>query len=187
MKTIKLGYEGKEVTLLQQALKSSGYSMSEGRVFTPETADAVVKFQQSHSLDADGIVSYRTWEALLLAGYKFVERLADGDFELVARLLDCELDVLKAVRQVETGGRGVFFASGKPAIFFEGHIFGSQLKKRGLNPAEYVAGNENILYPKWEKGHYKGGMGSMTVWNRHARFTLRRQTLPLCMRANSSN
>lgn len=33
MKTIKLGYEGKEVTLLQQALKSSGYSVSEGRVF----------------------------------------------------------------------------------------------------------------------------------------------------------
>ena len=33
MKTIKLGYEGKEVTLLQQALKPSGYSVPEGRVF----------------------------------------------------------------------------------------------------------------------------------------------------------
>lgn len=22
-----------------------------------------------------------------------------------------------------------------------------------------MKGNENILYPKWEKGHYKGGMG----------------------------
>ena len=33
------------------------------------------------------------------------------------------------------------------------------MKKRGINPAEYVAGNENNLYPKWEKGHYKGGMG----------------------------
>nr|WP_302421955.1 N-acetylmuramidase domain-containing protein [Bacteroides intestinalis] len=29
----------------------------------------------------------------------------------------------------------------KPAILFEGHIFWSQLKKRGINPAEYVAGN----------------------------------------------
>ena len=106
-------------------MKSSGYSVSEGRAFTPETADAVAKFQQSHSLDVDGIVNYRTWETLLLAGHKSVERLVDGDFELVARVLDGEPDVLKAVRQVETGGRAGFFAPDKPAILFEGHIFWS--------------------------------------------------------------
>ena len=33
------------------------------------------------------------------------------------------------------------------------------MKKRGSNPEDYVKGNENILYPKWEKGHYKGGIG----------------------------
>ena len=117
MKTIKLGYQDKEVTLLQQALKSSGYSVPEGGVLNQETVDAVAKFQQSHNLDADGIVSYRTWEALLLASHKSVERLADEDFELVARLLDCEPDVLKAVRQVETGGRDGFFAPGKQACY----------------------------------------------------------------------
>ena len=62
-------------------------------------------------------------------------------------------------QQVETGGRGGFFAPGKPAILFEGHIFWNQLKKRNVNPESHVKGNENILYPKWEKGHYKGGMG----------------------------
>lgn len=33
------------------------------------------------------------------------------------------------------------------------------MKKRNINPESHVKGNENILYPKWEKGHYKGGMG----------------------------
>ena len=43
-------------------------------------------------------------------------------------------------------------------ILFEGHIFWRELKKRGLNPERHIAGNENILYPKWEKGHYYSGM-----------------------------
>lgn len=86
-------------------------------------------------------------------------RLIDEDFTQVAELLGCEPAALKAVQQVETGGRGDFFSPGRPAILFEGHIFWTQLKKRGSNPEDYVKGNENILYPKWEKGHYKGGIG----------------------------
>lgn len=86
-------------------------------------------------------------------------RLIDEDFTQVAELLGCEPAALKAVQQVETGGRGGFFSPGRPAILFEGHVFWTQLKKRGSNPEDYVKGNENILYPKWEKGHYKGGIG----------------------------
>ena len=86
-------------------------------------------------------------------------RLIDEDFTQVAELLGCEPAALKAVQQVETGGRGGFFSPGRPAILFEGHIVWTQLKKRGSNPEDYVKGNENILYPKWEKGHYKGGIG----------------------------
>ena len=86
-------------------------------------------------------------------------RLIDEDFTQVAELLGCEPAALKAVQQVETGGMGGFFSPGRPAILFEGHIFWTQLKKRGSNPEDYVKGNENILYPKWEKGHYKGGIG----------------------------
>ena len=86
-------------------------------------------------------------------------RLIDEDFTQVAELLGCEPAALKAVQQVETGGRGGFFSPGRPAILFEGHIFWTQLKNRGSNPEDYVKGNENILYPKWEKGHYKGGIG----------------------------
>ena len=86
-------------------------------------------------------------------------RLIDEDFTQVAELLGCEPAALKAVQQVETGGRGGFFSPGRPAILFEGHTFWTQVKKRGSNPEDYVKGNENILYPKWEKGHYKGGIG----------------------------
>lgn len=86
-------------------------------------------------------------------------RLTDENSTQIAELLGCEPAVLKAVQQVETGGRGGFFSPGRPAILFEGHIFWTQLKKRGSNPEDYVKGNENILYPKWEKGHYKGGIG----------------------------
>ncbi|WP_455671595.1 N-acetylmuramidase domain-containing protein [Phocaeicola sp.] len=159
MKTIKSGYEGGEVALLQQKLKEAGYPVVESQVFTSEMKDAVIDFQKHHHLDADGIVGYRSWEALLLVGHQAGERLVEKDFDLVAKLLDCEIAALKAVQKVETGGKGGFFAPGKPAILFEGHIFWSQLKKRGINPESHVAGNENILYPKWEKGHYKGGMG----------------------------
>ena len=86
-------------------------------------------------------------------------RLIDEDFTQVAELLGCEPAALKAVQQVETGGRGGFFSPGRPAILFEGHIFWTQLKKGGSKPEDYVKGTENILYPKWEKGHYKGGIG----------------------------
>lgn len=159
MKTIKLGYEGEETILLRQALVLSGYRVAESRVFTQEMKDAVIDFQKKHQLDADGIVGYRCWEALLLVGHQADERLTEKDFVFVARLLDCEPAALKAVQKVETGGKGGFFAPGKPAILFEGHIFWNELKKRRIAPESHVAGNENILYPKWEKGHYKGGMG----------------------------
>ena len=165
MKTIKLGYEGEEALLLCRELKRNGYSVKESRTFTQEMKEAVIDFQQKNKLDADGIVGYRTWEVLFFTGHPITERLTEEDFILVARLLDVEVAALKAVQQVETGGRGGFFAPGKPAILFEGHIFWNQLKKRNINPESYVKGNENILYPKWEKGHYYAACGEKSVDN----------------------
>ena len=49
-------------------------------------------------------------------------------------------------------------APGRPIILFEGHIFWRELKKRGLDPEKYVAGNENILYSSWRREHYYGGI-----------------------------
>lgn len=87
-----------------------------------------------------------------------IKCLTDDDFNQISQMLACEPATLKAVQQVETGGRGGFFAPGKPAILFEGHIFWRQLKERGLNPEEHLSGNNNILYPKWTRQHYVGGI-----------------------------
>ncbi len=159
MKTIKIGYSGNEVPLLNENLARNGYQISDGSIFVEATKTAVIDFQSKHGLVADGIVGYNTWEALLFCGRPVADRLTDDDFKLLALLLECESAALKSVQEVETGGRGGFFAPGKPAILFEGHIFWSQLKSRGIDPQNYTSGNEDILYPKWEKGHYRGGIG----------------------------
>jgi hypothetical protein len=159
MKTIKMGDSGKEVSLLRDCLVRNGYQVNDGNAFTEATKAVVIEFQKRNGLVADGIVGYGTWEALLFSGRPASEKLTNEDFVLLAQLLDCEPAALKSVQEVETGGRGGFFAPGKPAILFEGHIFWNQLKKRGIDPAKHTSGNENILYPKWEKGHYSGGIG----------------------------
>lgn len=158
MKTIKSGYTGEEVGLLHDKLTFHGYKVTESGSFSEEMKAAVVEFQQSNGLDADGIVGYRTWEMLFFKNRPSGEKLAEEDFELLAMLLDCETAALKAVQKVETGGKGGFFADGKPAILFEGHVFWNQLKKRNIDPQQYVTGNENVLYPKWDKSKYLGGL-----------------------------
>lgn len=145
--------------MLRDNLRRHGFDAAGGDTFTEELKNAVMRFQKDNRLTADGIAGYRTWEALLFDGRACGERLADEDFESLALLLDCEAAALKAVQKVETGGRGGFFAEGKPAILFEGHIFWSQLKKRGIDPQRFAAGNENILYPTWSRRHYMGGIG----------------------------
>lgn len=169
MKMIKIGMVAKDaadeksikeaVVMAKSCLARNGYQVSQDDKFDEGMKKAVVDFQGKKGLDKDGIVGYRTWETLLFSGKPASEKLTDEDFRLVAMLLDCETAALKAVQKVETGGCGGFFAPGKPAILFEGHIFWSQLKKRGIDPAKYAAANGNILYPKWEQGHYKGGLG----------------------------
>lgn len=158
MKLLRINDVEKEVFKLQELLQKQGYSVSVSGVFDEKTRAAVVAFQKGNNLDADGIMGYRAWEALLVADHTHGERLLCSDFELVAALLDVEIAALKAAQEVETGGRGGFFAPGKPDILFEGHIFWNELKKRGIDPESHRRGNEHILYPKWEKGHSFGGI-----------------------------
>lgn len=79
------------------------------------------------------------------------------DYERVARWLDVEVAAIKAVAEVETGGRGGFLADGRPAILFEGHVFWQRLKLYGISPADCMRGNEEILHLEWTRRYYKGG------------------------------
>ena len=159
MKTIKRGYRGEELNTLKKLLSEYGYAFPETDVFNEDIYNAVTGFQKKYGLDADGIVGYYTWEALFFTNRPSGFKITDDDFRKAAKLLDVEVAALKSVKDVETEGKGGFLTSGKPVILFEGHIFWSQLKKMGINPEQYAKGNEDILYPKWEKSHYKGGEG----------------------------
>lgn len=79
-----------------------------------------------------------------------------NDISAAAKELQVEPCAIYAVCRVESLGAG-FLKSGKPKILFEGHIFWKRLKKHGLDPQQFAAANPSILYPKWERAHYKGG------------------------------
>ena len=65
---------------------------------------------------------------------------------------------VQAVIDTETNGKA-FLADGRPVILFEGHIFWKQLNAVAINPRDFVAGNEDILYQTWTKKYYRGGAG----------------------------
>lgn len=84
--------------------------------------------------------------------------ITEKQFQDVAHLIGCDVAAVKAVRQVETGGKGGFLSPGVPTILFEGHIFWSQLKKKGMSPEMYAKDHPNVVYPRWDKSQYKGGI-----------------------------
>lgn len=162
MDTIRINSKGVAVETLQKMLPELGFPVTVTGTFDKTTRQAVIGFQRKYGLDADGIVGYRSWETLFFANRGDGKKLTDDDFRLAARLLDVEVAALKAVKEVESGRYGGFLPSGRPVILFEGHIFWSQLKKRGIDPEKHRAGNEDILYPKWDKSHYKSGEAEYT-------------------------
>lgn len=156
-KLIKLGSSGEDVKYLQKLLIKNGYTISADGDFGPKTDKAVRDFQKSKGLKVDGIVGPATIKQLEEVDELLSIRLKESDFARAALNLDIPIATIKAVQEIETGGKGGFFSKNKPAILFEGHVFWNQLKKRGKKPEDFVKGNENILYPKWTKEYYKGG------------------------------
>lgn len=72
------------------------------------------------------------------------------------RGIKLSLPVVKAVISVESSGRG-HLADGRAKILFEGHVFWRNLVKLGEDPKAHQKGNEDILFEKWTRAHYKGG------------------------------
>lgn len=163
MKLVRKGSRGAEVKTLQELLVKRGYSIDRDGIFGGGTEKALRDFQAKEGLDADGIAGKNTWAALekempadLTKGED--RFLTEQDMIDVALSIGVDIPVIKAVCEVESRGKG-FLDNGDPKILFEGHIFWRQLKKKNMEPGEYRSGNEDILYPKWEKNHYVGGVG----------------------------
>ena len=161
MKTLKLYSKGTEVIYLQQLLRKKGYSIIDDGDFGKLTLDAVIDFQQSCGLVADGIVGKNTWTKLLDENEP-KEYLTELDYIECAQLLGVDVAIIKAVKDVESGNIGGFFKSGHPTILFEGHVFWNELKKRNKKPELFVKGNEDILYPKWTKKYYSSEEGELS-------------------------
>lgn len=151
---ISLGSQGAQVEYLQKILRSLGYSdiLIDGD-FGPRTDAAVRNFQSKSGLVVDGIVGPKSWVVLEKGNHS----LSDSDWSRCSMFLDIPIPIIKAVQEVETGGRGGFIDSSRPTILFEGHVFWDRLEKYGLDPLDYQRNNEDILYKSWTKKYYLGG------------------------------
>lgn len=58
------GSTGDAVSALQNMLNAAGYSVDVDGDFGDRTHHAVVAFQKSQRLDADGVVGPKTWQTL---------------------------------------------------------------------------------------------------------------------------
>lgn len=155
MNTIKLGSCEPDVIFLQTYLE-----LNPDSDFGPKTDEALKKFQSLSGLVADGICGPKSWESLSEAFDTI--GISDSDYIKAASILDIPVATVKAVKDVESGSGGAFGKSRRPVCLFEGHIFWSELKKRGIDPNK-ITGHSNILYPKWDKSKYLGGEKE---WNR---------------------
>ena len=74
-----------------------------------------------------------------------MKKLTEQDYKDAARLLNCEVACIKAVKEIESRGNG-FNSDGTPVILFEGHWFYK------LTNGKY--GNNSFSYPKWIRTYY---------------------------------
>ena len=114
MQTIRINSKGGDVFTLQQLLQEWGYDIPITGNFGQMTDKAVRDLQSKCRLTADGIVGRRTWELLMDKNARLLIplRLKEEDFVRSAETLNVEVATVKAVQEVETGGRGGFFGVG---------------------------------------------------------------------------
>jgi len=151
--------EKEAVLILQELLNHVGYNLGVDGAFGSGTDRAVKDFQQTNNLFVDGIVFTKTWTKLFDLTPPIVinrMRLSEQDYVDFAEAFDLEVPVVKAVQEVESRGSG-FLKDNRPIILFEGHIFWRELKNRGFDPTTMVTGNENVLFPRFNREFYEGG------------------------------
>ena len=143
--------------LLQSILNELRYPLTADGKFGPLTRQAVEKFQADYGLDVDGEVGRKTWTKLINLGKSRISNsgISDQDYENAANALDVEVEVVKAIKDVESSGSGYVF-SNHPVILFEGHVFWKELDNCNGTPSKYS--DSDILYQKWTKDHYVSGV-----------------------------
>lgn len=162
MRTLRYYTKSAEVTVLCEMLFKIGYNVKILDSFTLEVDAAVKQFQRDNNLVVDGIVGPKTWQKLFEKCPQVIDQnsklLSENDLIDFANHFGLELAMVKAVNEIESGGKG-FLINGKPVILFEGHVFWRELQKRGINPQIYVTDyNRDVLYERWTRSYYQGGV-----------------------------
>lgn len=165
MKTLKYGDKGEQIARLQKLLNDHKANIVIDGDFGLATEKAVIAYQQSAGLLADGIVGVKTWQAL--HGEPTAHLLGQADYEQAADELGVPVPVIIAFAKVESAGSG-FLGAGKPKILFERHKMYAHLKqKHGLKVADkYAKSHPNIVSKS--TGGYQGGMSEWVRLN-HAK------------------
>lgn len=162
MKLLKYYTKAPEVLTLCEILHQLGYNIKISDSFTLEVDLAVKDFQRKNALVVDGIVGLKTWSVLIEKNAQPISQtnkfLKESDLSAFASQYGIELATVKAVNEVESSGKG-FLINNRPKILFEGHVFWNELKKRGIDPHSYYnSASQDVLYPKWTKAYYQGGV-----------------------------
>jgi len=106
---LKQGSQGQEVREVQQKLKNWGYyTGSVDGIYGSKTKEAVIYFQKSNGLTADGIVGNQTFKALGLQKYATTTSTAtaagsSGDVNLLARAIQGEAEGEPYIGKVAVG------------------------------------------------------------------------------------
>jgi hypothetical protein len=146
--------EKQDVLLVKRLLSKFGYKLPLNGQADAALNSAIGKFQSNYMpatkanerIDPAG----ETWNILIGIGR------VKGSFDHLAKKYDLEPAVILAIQSVESGNNG-YLADGRPKILFEGHVFWRMLKSAGKNPADYVKGNEDILFEKPDRSKYTRG------------------------------
>jgi hypothetical protein len=146
--------ERQDVLLVKRLLSKFGYELALNGEADAALNSAIGKFQKVYlpaaktdqRIDPAG----QTWNTLIGIGR------VKGSLDELAKKYDLEPAVILAIQSVESGNNG-YLPDGRPKILFEGHVFWRMLKAAGKNPADYVKGNEDILFEKQDRSKYLRG------------------------------
>lgn len=155
---LRRGDKGTNVNDLQRLLNASGHALLVDGDFGPATERAVLAFQHSAGLVADGLAGPKTWA--LLRGEGRGKRLGEDDIERAAITLSVDPAAIRAINEVESRGDG-FLTDGRPVILFERHVMRRRLLDYRM-PADLLEAEYPHLVNKASGGY----LGGAREWSR---------------------
>lgn len=91
------------------------------------------------------------------------EKITEDDYKNAAKALGCEVNVIKAIAKVESGGRSGYDKKNRPLILYERHVFARNTKP----PGKYNQSNSNLSSKVGYKLKKKGNKASVDELKRN--------------------